>query len=135
MPAAGYGVLSVNFRGGSGYGDAHARMLIGDWGTFDMADVLQGVAVAVDRGLADGDRVASFGLSGGGYMTSWLLTHSDRFRAGVAGNLEVVQAQEAVALNDENLITSLYTLNVAKASLARAMGVAEQTIKTFLGGR
>ena len=84
LTAAGYGVLSVNFRGGSGYGDAHARMLIGDWGRFDMADLLQGVDVAVERGLADGDRVASFGLSGGGYLTAWLLTHSDRFRAGVA---------------------------------------------------
>lgn len=84
LTAAGYGVLSVNFRGGSGYGDAHARMLIGDWGRFDMADLLQGVDVAVERGLADGDRIASFGLSGGGYLTSWLLTHSDRFRAGVA---------------------------------------------------
>ena len=59
----------------------------------------------------------------------------DRFRAGVAGNLEVVQAQEAVALADENLISSLYTLNVAKATLARSTGTAEQTIKTFLGGR
>jgi dipeptidyl aminopeptidase/acylaminoacyl peptidase len=84
LTAAGYGVLSVDFRSGSGYGDAHARMLIGDWGRFDMADLLQGVDVAVDAGLADGDRVASFGLSGGGYLTSWLLTHSDRFRAGVA---------------------------------------------------
>lgn len=84
LTAAGYGVLSVNFRGGSGYGDAHAAMLIGDWGSYDMADLLQGVDVAVERGLADGDRVASFGLSGGGYLTSWLLTHSDRFRAGVA---------------------------------------------------
>ena len=84
LTAAGYGVLSVNFRSGSGYGDAHARMLIGDWGRFDMADLLQGVDVAVETGLADGDRVASFGLSGGGYLTSWLLTHSDRFRAGVA---------------------------------------------------
>ena len=84
LTAAGYGVLSVNFRAGSGYGDAHARMLIGDWGRFDLADLLQGVDVAVERGLADGERVASFGLSGGGYLTSWLLTHSDRFRAGVA---------------------------------------------------
>ncbi len=84
LTAAGYGVLSVNFRGGSGYGDAHAEMLIGDWGRYDMADLLQAVDVAVERGLADGDRVASFGLSGGGYLTSWLLTHSDRFRAGVA---------------------------------------------------
>jgi dipeptidyl aminopeptidase/acylaminoacyl peptidase len=84
LTAAGYGVLSVNFRGGSGYGDAHAEMLIGDWGRYDLADVLQGVDVAVERGLADGSRVASFGLSGGGYMTAWLLTHSDRFRAGIA---------------------------------------------------
>jgi dipeptidyl aminopeptidase/acylaminoacyl peptidase len=84
LTAAGYGVLSVNFRGGSGYGDAHAEMLIGDWGRFDMADLLQAVDEAVERGLADGSRVASFGLSGGGYLTSWLLTHSDRFRAGVA---------------------------------------------------
>jgi outer membrane protein TolC len=59
----------------------------------------------------------------------------DRFRAGVTGNLEVVQAQEAVALADENLISSLYTLNVAKATLARSIGTAEQTIKAILGGR
>ncbi len=59
----------------------------------------------------------------------------DRFEAGVASNLEVVQAQEAVALADENVISSLYSLNVAKAILARSMGAAEQTIKTFLGGK
>lgn len=84
LTASGYGVLSVNFRGGSGYGDKHASMLIGDWGRFDLADLLQGVDVAVNQGLADGDRVASFGLSGGGYLTAWLLTHTDRFRAGIA---------------------------------------------------
>jgi len=58
----------------------------------------------------------------------------DRFEAGVANNLEVVQAQEALALSDENLIASLYALNVAKATLARATGNAEQTVKAFLGG-
>jgi dipeptidyl aminopeptidase/acylaminoacyl peptidase len=84
LTAAGYGVLSVNFRGGSGYGEDFAAMLIGDWGRFDMADLLQGVEEAVGRGLADGDRIASFGLSGGGYMTAWLLTHSERFRAGIS---------------------------------------------------
>jgi len=59
----------------------------------------------------------------------------DRFEAGVASNLEVVQAQESVALADETVISSLYNLNVAKARLAKAMGGAEQLIKTFLGGR
>ena len=84
LAAAGYGVLMVNFRGSSGYGDAHAEMLIGDWGRYDLADVLQAVDVAVEQGLADSTRVASFGLSSGGYLTSWLLTHSDRFRAGIS---------------------------------------------------
>ncbi len=58
----------------------------------------------------------------------------DRFQAGVTGNLEVVQAQEAVALADESVISGLYSLNVAKAMLARAEGIAEQAIKAFLGG-
>jgi dipeptidyl aminopeptidase/acylaminoacyl peptidase len=84
LAAAGYGVLMVNFRGSSGYGDAHAEMLKSDWGSYDLADVLQAVDVAVERGLADSTRVASFGLSSGGWLTAWLLTHSDRFRAGIA---------------------------------------------------
>ena len=51
-----------------------------------------------------------------------------------AEELEVVQAQEALALADENVISSLYLFNVAKARLARAMGTAQQTLKTFFGG-
>jgi dipeptidyl aminopeptidase/acylaminoacyl peptidase len=84
LTSAGYGVLHVNFRGGSGYGDAFSESLLGDWGRLDLEDLLHGVEVAVELGLADTDRVASFGLSGGGYLTGWLLTHSDRFRAGIA---------------------------------------------------
>jgi len=59
----------------------------------------------------------------------------DRFAAGVANSLEVVQTQEALATADENYISSLFTFNFAKASLARAMGVAEEVAKQFLGGR
>ena len=59
----------------------------------------------------------------------------DRFAAGVANGLEGTQAQEAVAGADENYISSLYTLNVAEASLARAMGTAETTIKSIFGGK
>jgi outer membrane protein TolC len=58
----------------------------------------------------------------------------DRFRAGVTGNLEVIQAQEAVATSVDSQINSLYAHNVAKASLARAMGVAEETAKRVLTG-
>jgi hypothetical protein len=47
----------------------------------------------------------------------------------------VVQAQEAVATASENLISSLFAHNVAKASLARALGVAEDTAERMLGGQ
>jgi outer membrane protein TolC len=57
----------------------------------------------------------------------------DRFAAGVADTLEVVQAQQAVAVAEQDYISSLYAHNVAKATLARAMGQADQNIKQFLG--
>ena len=58
----------------------------------------------------------------------------DRFSAGVADNIEVVQAQQAVALANEQYISALYGYNVAKALLARDLGVAEDAIRQFLGG-
>ena len=58
----------------------------------------------------------------------------DRFAAGVAGNLEVTQAQETVASASETYIAALYSHNLAKASLARALGIAESAVSTYLGG-
>ncbi|MGA7398740.1 MAG: TolC family protein [Candidatus Sulfotelmatobacter sp.] len=63
------------------------------------------------------------------------LTQSrDRFTAGVTDNLEVVQAQEAVASAHESYIQSLYAHNLAKVELARAIGDAEQGVKRYLKG-
>jgi outer membrane protein TolC len=58
----------------------------------------------------------------------------DRFAAGVANNLEVVQAQEAVALASEQYIGALYGFNVSKALLARSLGDAEDAVRRYLGG-
>lgn len=58
----------------------------------------------------------------------------DRFAAGVANNLEVTQAQESVAAASDTYIAALYTHNLAKASLARAIGVAESAVTGYLGG-
>lgn len=58
----------------------------------------------------------------------------DRFGAGVAGNIELTQAQESVAVASESYIDALYAHNLAKASLARAVGTAEQSVKAFVGG-
>ncbi|HLH37903.1 MAG TPA: TolC family protein [Bryobacteraceae bacterium] len=59
----------------------------------------------------------------------------DRFSAGVADNLEVVQAQDSVAAANESLISAIYLHNVAKVSLARAVGEAETSLKEFMGGK
>ena len=59
----------------------------------------------------------------------------DRYAAGVSGSLEVVQAQEAVAAANNNHIEALYLNNVAKLSLVRALGEAEQRTRSFLGGK
>jgi len=76
-------------------------------------------------------RVASSTVS----LAQQQLTQSqDRFAAGVTDNLEVVQAQEAVATANENYIASLYVYNAAKATLARSIGNAEKTIPSILQG-
>jgi outer membrane protein TolC len=58
----------------------------------------------------------------------------DRFASGVAGNLEVVQAQDAVATASENHLSALYAHNLARLALSRAAGGAERSLPTLLGG-
>lgn len=60
-----------------------------------------------------------------------LVQARDRFSAGVTDNIEVVQAQQALAGANENLIASLYANNIAKVSLARATGLAEEGIRQY----
>jgi outer membrane protein TolC len=58
----------------------------------------------------------------------------DRFAAGVANNIEVVQAQEAVTEANEQYIDAVYGYNVSKALLARSLGTAEDAVEKYLGG-
>jgi outer membrane protein TolC len=57
----------------------------------------------------------------------------DLFGAGVADTIEVVQAQEAVAVAEQEYIGSLLAHNLAKANLARSMGQADQGVQQLLG--
>jgi outer membrane protein TolC len=59
----------------------------------------------------------------------------DRFAAGVAGNIEVVQAQDALATSRDAYVSSVFDHNLAKASLARSLGVVEEAFAQFLRGR
>jgi dipeptidyl aminopeptidase/acylaminoacyl peptidase len=83
---AGYGVLIVNHRASTGYGDAFATAIRGDWGNLDYADLMAGVDHAIEEELADPDRLGVFGISGGGNLTGWVIGHTDRFKAACPEN-------------------------------------------------
>jgi dipeptidyl aminopeptidase/acylaminoacyl peptidase len=83
---AGYGVLMVNHRASTGYGDAFATAIRGDWGNLDYADLMAGVDHAIEEELADPDRLGVCGISGGGNLTGWIIGHTDRFKAACPEN-------------------------------------------------
>ncbi len=83
---AGYGVLLVNHRASTGYGDEFATAILADWGNLDYADLMAGVDHAVEEGLADPDRVGVCGISGGGNLTGWIIGQTDRFKAACPEN-------------------------------------------------
>jgi outer membrane protein TolC len=60
-----------------------------------------------------------------------LVQSRDRFSAGVTDTVEVVQSQESIASAHEQYISSLYSYNIAKISLARALGIAEMGVKEY----
>jgi outer membrane protein TolC len=70
-----------------------------------------------------------------GVATETLTQARDRFAAGVTDNIEVVQAQDAVANSQEALISSMYANNLAKVALARAVGMTETNLKQFMGNK
>jgi dipeptidyl aminopeptidase/acylaminoacyl peptidase len=81
---AGYAVVMGNPRGSAGYGETHGRAIVGDFGNLDAKDVLALLDAALADPDLDDDRVGVMGGSYGGYMTSWLVAHSDRFRAAIS---------------------------------------------------
>lgn len=81
----GYMVLAPNFRGSGGYRQDFVDADRNDWGGKDFIDIMRGVDFVIAQGLADADHLGIEGWSYGGYMTSWIIGHTDRFKAAVAG--------------------------------------------------
>jgi dipeptidyl aminopeptidase/acylaminoacyl peptidase len=81
LAANGFAVLQPNFRGSTGKGLAFAQANKNTWGKGDYEDCMTGVDSMIASGLADPDRLGAFGWSYGGYMTFWILTQTDRFKA------------------------------------------------------
>ncbi len=81
MAQQGYIVAQVNPRGSMGYGQAFRNAVRGDWGGEDMKDLMAVVDHLVDTQAADPNNLYVTGGSYGGFMTSWIVGHTDRFRA------------------------------------------------------
>ncbi len=81
----GYAVLRANVRGSTGYGKKFRYANYGDWGGGDFGDLMSGVDYVIDQGVAAPDRLGVMGWSYGGYMTSWTITQTHRFRAASVG--------------------------------------------------
>ena len=103
LAGAGFLVLAVNPRGSTGYGGAFTAEVFEDWGGEDYRDLMAALDSACGRPYVDEERLGVHGYSYGGYMSSWIVGHSDRFRAAVVGapvtNLVSMYGQTDIAVS------------------------------------
>jgi len=133
------GTLNIPiFQGGKVHGDVLKAEASLRQAEAQLADLRAQIDQDVENALldlkssADQVEVAQSSVN----LAEQALTQSqDRFSAGVTDNLEVVQAQEALAAAHESLISSLYLHNLAKVSFARAVGRAEEGVREYLKGK
>ncbi len=107
LAAAGMGVWAANPRGSQGYGEAFNAANFRDWGPGPMRDVLAGVDNLIAEDRADPERLGVTGGSYGGYLTSWIVGHTTRFRAAITCR----------SVND--LISQMSTGDIAGPSFGR----------------
>ncbi len=81
----GYAVFMPNYRGGMGHGNPFASSLYQNITDKEHEDIMSGVDAAIERGIADPNRLGIGGWSGGGLLTAWAVGHTDRFKAGIMG--------------------------------------------------
>lgn len=83
LATGGFVVYFSNPRGGRGYGEGHAGAIHGDWGNRDYADLMSWADYIAKQPYIDSERMGVTGGSYGGYMTVWMIGHTQRFRAAV----------------------------------------------------
>lgn len=84
LAAQGYGVLYVNPRGSHGYSQAFVNAVRGDYGGGDYEDILSGLDFAIqENSWIDESRLGVTGGSYGGFMTNWIVGHTNRFKAAI----------------------------------------------------
>jgi dipeptidyl aminopeptidase/acylaminoacyl peptidase len=85
LAGRGWAILLLNPTGSGSYGKAFGHGIRGRWGEYDLPEQLAAVDALIAAGIADGARLAVTGYSYGGFMTSWTVGHTQRFKAAVIG--------------------------------------------------
>jgi len=128
IAAAGYAVMLPNPRGSTSYGQAFASACTGDWGGADCDDILACCDDLIERGVVDGGRLFASGGSYGGFMASWLVGRTDRFRAATA--VAAVIDQKSMALTTE--ITEFDVFNMGGTPWSRPDEYKKRSPLTYL---
>ena len=133
------GTLSIPiFQGGSVHGDvlqADSRLEQGRERLDNLRGQIDSDVRAALLNLQSSAEQVNVARSNIDLAEKTLTQSSDRFSAGITDTVEVVQSQESVASAHEQYISSLYSYNYAKISLARALGIAEQGVKEYFKGK
>ncbi|WP_143847225.1 S9 family peptidase, partial [Nocardiopsis sp. JB363] len=109
---SGYAVFLPNPRGGQGHGRTFAERVIGHLGAGEWTDILDGIDLLVQRGVADPDRLGIGGWSHGGTMAAWAVGHTDRFRAALVG----------AGVSDWGMLAATGEYGAAEAGLSGSIG-------------
>lgn len=112
LAGRGWTVLLMNPRGSDGYGEEFFNAALGAWGTADARDFLEPLDELVADGTADPDRLAVSGYSYGGFMTCYLTSRDNRFKAAVTGGV-VSDLNSMAGTSDMGHFLDVYELNSA----------------------
>lgn len=108
---AGYAVLRPNPRGSSGYGTEFRMANRADWGGKDYEDLMAGVDHVIKMGVADETKMGVMGWSYGGFMSSWIVGHTDRFKVASIGAPVVDLAHQNLTDDIEGFLPSYFKAN------------------------
>src|SRR5436190_756315 len=108
---AGYAVLRPNPRGSSGYGTDFRMANRNDWGGKDFEDLMAGVDHVIKMGVADESKMGVMGWSYGGFMSSWIVGHTDRFKVASIGAPVVDLSHQNLTDDIEGFLPSYFQSN------------------------
>lgn len=108
---AGYAVLRPNPRGSTGYGAEFRMANRADWGGKDYQDLMAGVDFVIKMGVADENKMGVMGWSYGGFMSSWIVGHTDRFKVASIGAPVVDLSHQNLTDDIEGFLPSYFKAN------------------------